>query len=45
MCRQRKFVGASAEKFNPRRVKQQNCYGGHSGRGGKSGEAAQKGRD
>jgi hypothetical protein len=26
-------------------LKPQNCYGGHSGRGGKSGEAAQKGRD
>jgi hypothetical protein len=45
MCRQRKFVGAGAEKFDPRRLKPQNCYGGHSGRGGKSGEAAQKGRD
>jgi hypothetical protein len=32
----------ATEKFDPRRLKPQNCYGGHSGRGGKVGKLLKK---
>ena len=31
-------------KFDPRRLKPQNCYGGHSGRGGKVGKLLKRTR-
>ena len=43
-CASAHLSALAPKKIDPRRLKPQN-YGGHSGRGGKSGEAAQKGRD